>query len=724
MNFNFCFMRHFYSFLQYIVMIAAMIVFYACTDEIIESSYESSVGTEMVDDNDLLFTIGLSDAVHTKLTYEETAGTKGLMTKWTEGDQVALNANPGNTKYQYDLFLKSGAGTSNGEFLLSGTHNVQACTWAFYYPGDRIKCDEDFYKMSYKGQVQHGNANTGHLEAYHAVRYVVTNKYPINVNDMTDVNFTGDEVVQSGCMKFNLSGLPSIVPVNITLEYYNPEGNLQKIFSTYNYYSYYGEYAPVWEVDSKIELALTGFEKTATVTAYVMMSNHDVDVKKDGKFRVTVTDDKGGKYYCDKTIKADATLSGGELNMITCTEWETISDYDGFVDTDNGITILQEKTKGKGLDIIIMGDGYAEENFGAGSAYDIDMRQAYSDFFSIEPYKSLKEYFNVYYINAVSEDNHDAHPTGLNGAQQGNAETVFATSFTPNSTTISGNNEAAVNYAMQAIRMKGGNGGTPCEDEDEVYRRAHTALIMVMINVKCHAGSCYVWFSMTEDYGNAYSVAYTSLGTSEHARRFTTLHEAAGHGFGKLCDEYSTQTFAAFDSAIWDMHEHERNCGVSRNVDKYWKSAYSSSVSMSWSGVLKEDTVEETTSSNVSWSSLVPYYSATEGLGVYEGGNLCSNMYCRSTENSLMRSQFEENGQFFNAISRWAIWYRVMRLAGVNVGNTFQASFDAFMSFDSGLEIQQNIPSPQKTKSVDIFEPTASPVLKFGHWVNGRFIEE
>jgi beta-lactamase superfamily II metal-dependent hydrolase len=67
-----------------------------------------------------------------------------------------------------------------------------------------------------------------------------------------------------------------------------------------------------------------------------------------------------------------------------------------------------------------------------------------------------------------------------------------------------------------------------------------------------------------------------------------------------------------------------------------------------------------------------------------------------------MRSQFEENGQFFNAISRWAIWYRVMRLAGVNVGNTFQASFDAFMSFDSGLEITFLEPNNSASKIDDL----------------------
>lgn len=83
---------------------------------------------------------------------------------------------------------------------------------------------------------------------------------------------------------------------------------------------------------------------------------------------------------------------------------------DGFDDPKNGIIILQEGSKGNGSYIVIMGDGYSKRHFVPGGNYEVIMRQAYEDFFSVEPYVSLKEYFNVYYINVLSNDDHITEP--------------------------------------------------------------------------------------------------------------------------------------------------------------------------------------------------------------------------------------------------------------------------------------------------------------------------
>jgi hypothetical protein len=116
---------------------------------------------------------------------------------------------------------------------------------------------------------------------------------------------------------------------------------------------------------------------------------------------------------------------------------------------------------------------------------------------------------------------------------------------------------------------------------------------------------------------------------------------------------------------------------------------------------------------------------ATEGLGVYRGGFTYTNLYCRPSENSTMRNQFAENGQYFNAISRWAIWYRVMKLTGGTSASQFKDSFAQFIEFDKTLTITK---SGVQTKGLEVsestFVPTAPPVLVQGHWENGRFITE
>lgn len=390
---------------------------------------------------------------------------------------------------------------------------------------------------------------------------------------------------------------------------------------------------------------------------------------------------------------------------------------DGFENTESGIVVLQEATKGNGADIVIMGDGFSKRHFVPGGNYDRLMRQAYEDFFSIEPYTALKEYFNVYYINVLSKDEHDAVPYygswgSQNGATQGSADTRLGTTFTPGSTSISGNDDIVLEYATQAIQMKGGAGGTECGYYD-AYDRAHKALIIVLPNVKCYAGTCYLAWraSKTEDYADRYSIAYCSLGSDGTGRecKYTLIHEAGGHGYGKLADEYSSSSLTRFNTGEWYNLRNNHDYGVYRNVNEYWTAEEASH----WSGI----DWEYTTEASVYWAELLDDsygYTKSEGLGLYEGAYTYTSMFCRPTKNSIMNSQFASNGQFFNAISRWAIWYRVMRQTKSIGATSFKASLHDFIQFDKSLTITQN-KTNAVTRScgtpIEDFRPLGTPVL-------------
>ena len=390
---------------------------------------------------------------------------------------------------------------------------------------------------------------------------------------------------------------------------------------------------------------------------------------------------------------------------------------DGFDDPENGITILQQATKGNGTDIVLMGDGFSKRHFLAGGKYEAIMRQAYDDFFSVEPYASLKEYFNVYYINVVSEDDHDAEPYydyygNQNGAVQGQANTRLGTRFIAGSTSITGNNSLALEYATHAIEHKGGTDGGRCSYSD-AYNRAHKALIIVMSNVECYAGTCMLSWraSKTIDYADLYSIAYCSLGSDDTGRecKYTLIHEAGGHGFGKLADEYSNRRLTEFNTYEWYLLRDYHDYGVYRNVNEYW--TYEDSTS--WSGLDWEFTTED----NVYWAELFNdsyHYTSTECIGIYEGAYTYTNLFCRSTSNSLMNEQMASNGQFFNAISRWAIWYRVMKLTMSISADNFKSSLNEFIEFDKNLTIIQNNAVNNTYSGNETFEeyrPLGAPVL-------------
>lgn len=721
--------------------ISAMALF-SCTELAIE---ETVIPDEPAVEETLppvRITVGLHGAdPDTRLTYQEATvdGKKVMKTLWSEDDALTANPSPGNETYAYTFNLAEGEGTGVGVFECNIYPNGQhpgyltSNAWTIYFPGT-IQGEQDYFDFTYLGQVQNGNGNMDHLKNFHSLRLSCTDINTSVIFENSYIDLSGEELEESSCMKFNLSGLPSgVVPDEIKLSYLNGNGAPSNLFHTHNTLStWWTGASPSDNQTSSMSLDLEGFSETSSVTAYMMLSNASLDVKAGHRFRVTVTAKDGKRYYCDKTIGSDLTIKGGTLNSITCTSWTEITaidGIDGFVNPEEGVVVLHEASIGNGTDIVIMGDGFSAStiHFGENGDYADIMRQAYDDLFSVEPFKTLMPYFNVYYINAVSEEEHDAQPYtdaygNQNGAIQGTAVTKFGTQFTPGATSISGHNNTAISYAAQAIMAKGGNGGTAC-DESTAITRANKALIMVMVNVPCHAGTCTVAWdnNPAHDYGNAYSIAYTALGNNDHGRKWTTIHEAGGHGFGKLADEYEGRTITSFSTSEWDKLQNWHNLGVYRNIDKYWD-AEDAEV---WSTPLSDTYTDKT---NVYWNDLFTNgctYETTEGLGVYRGGFTYTNLYCRPSQNSTMRNQFAENGQYFNAISRWAIWYRVMRLTGSTSAAQFKDSFAQFIEFDRTLTITTNA---VQTKGYEVsestFVPTAPPVLVQGHWENGRFVTE
>ena len=653
----------------------------------------------------------------TRLDYFESG--KALKAYWSSEDQIVANAQPSSSYYVYTFSLKEGEGTSTGVFECTSKtsnylpENLITNAWTIYFPGSKIRCEKDYLDFSYTNQVQKGNGSLEHLQDYHTIRLMCTDGTDATecVFDNAFIDFSGDGHTESSCMKFNLSGLPSITPTEVALEYSAPAGGYSSCFYLYNVINeFWGSTQPNYSTSNKISIRLEDFESCSEATVYMMMSNRPVYLQAGGTLTIHVKSKEGKLYSCSKTLKSDAILEGGRLHKISGSSWteSVVENIDGFDNPEEGIVVLQEATKGDGTDIIIMGDGFDKTHFGSAGDYDKIMRKAYIDFFSVEPYTSLKDYFNVYYINAVSSEDHDAKPSeSLNGATQGDASTIFSTQFTKNTTSITGDDNATRTYAAQAIRKKGGKNGSECTDEDEISSRVNSSLIMVMVNVKCHAGTCSISYNFATDYCAVSSVAYTALSTSEEMRRWTLIHEAGGHGFGKLSDEYGDNRITSFSTIEWDYLIRQHNSGIYRNINEHWTADEKAD---GWKDDFRDTYTDE---SNVYWSDLLDAsygYTDSEGLGIYRGGKTYSNLFCRPTNNSVMRNQFVTDGHYFNAISRWAIWYRLMRLTNSTTAQSFKESLDDFIAFDNKLTIEKN---SALTKSCDAegLLPLATPVL-------------
>lgn len=169
---------------------------------------------------------------------------------------------------------------------------------------------------------------------------------------------------------------------------------------------------------------------------------------------------------------------------------------------DGNITKLQGATIGKGLKIVLMGDGFVDTTLVAGGLYEQTMNEAMEHFFSVEPTKSYREYFDVYAVKAVSK----------NGVFMDRSETIFSSKF-GESRGISGDIDKIKEYAQKV------DGINDCETH-----------ILTILNSTGHAGICFMY-----DDG---SVSFISMPSDTESFAGVLQHEVIGHGLGKLGDEY------------------------------------------------------------------------------------------------------------------------------------------------------------------------------------------
>ena len=341
------------------------------------------------------------------------------------------------------------------------------------------------------------------------------------------------------------------------------------------------------------------------------------------------------------------------------------SDWDGsdeslYESTDYSLdghtTILQAAKVGKGIDIVITGDAFSDRLIADGTFLS-EAKRAAEAFFSMEPYKSMREYFNIYAVNAVSRTEvvHD--------------ETAFHTYWrSGNPNILGGDNTKVLQYARQAI------GDARMDD----------AVIIVLMNLDMNAGTCHMFDCPGGDYGRGVTVSYIPTFSDELRYREIVVHEAGGHGFAKLADEYTL------------------GLGMFPQEDAVsYRNAFASGW---WPNI---DFTDDPTA--VQWASFItdPRY-ASEGIGVFQGGATYDWGVYRPTANSVMKG-----GGVLNAPSRRAIWYRIMKLSQ---GAQWTGSYEDFVAYDQAHPTEPATKAARPNYVEKPYEPLAKPVIHNRSW--------
>lgn len=314
--------------------------------------------------------------------------------------------------------------------------------------------------------------------------------------------------------------------------------------------------------------------------------------------------------------------------------------------------------------LVFMGDGYTVQDHIRGKAYDQNMDEGIEAFFSVEPYKTYRKYFTVYKVAAYSNQR------GMSGGTFGTKDTKFKVTMTgTSSTNLTCDKDLVTEYAKKT----------------DIPSTAYSTLaIVVVANENQYAGTCSYWST-----GRSISMVPLSRRTDYNGRYSfpnVIVHEAGGHGFGLLGDEYSTGGATTITSdrianfKTWVNYNPSRHKNLDLTADRSlikWKHFF----------------------------SIDGYYgTGIDGYNtdVHEGGYTHVRGVWRPEVNSCMTSNY----LYFNAPSRESIVQRIMTLSG----KTY--NIDEFLAIDrqnasaaATMGLSRALPDP-------FFIPLGEPVAE------------
>ena len=377
-----------------------------------------------------------------------------------------------------------------------------------------------------------------------------------------------------------------------------------------------------------------------TVSTLNSLTRRTLIIDADGEWSVESCPDWVSLDRTEGNGKTEVTLTVSEMPrgsgnrtgeaVFLCNDFRvscTVSQYDCEYAEDEFVS-LQRASRGKGIDIVFLGDGFDAGEISKGTL-ESSLKKAYEHFFNIEPYRTYKDYFNATMAVSLSPE------SGVGGVNT-IIDNKFNTSSKGGSTLGARNGESdfrqIINYVEEHI---------PGIDIDKT-------LVVMVPNTNVYGGMTYLW-----DEG--FAISYCPVRNNSYPDDFrgTIQHEAGGHGFGKLGDEAVIHN--SFIDACYCTDPHDAEFNVAKNNGWY--------ENLSLSGKMSE----------VPWKHLIFHEKYKSIVDIFEGGYLHSRGVFRSEQTSCM-----DNGiPYYNTVSRESIVKRIMLYAGE------EYSFEDFVKNDS-----------------------------------------
>lgn len=381
-----------------------------------------------------------------------------------------------------------------------------------------------------------------------------------------------------------------------------------------------------WSIESKPDWV--------TVTPSSGTGKADITISVDQMARTSDTFEVNEGTFNSPTYKKYAGRSGEIVFKLDEKDYRCTLDVEQYdADYSDGeVMTLNTATKGPGIDIVFIGDGYDAKDIAKGT-FKQNTDDGFKHFFGIEPYSTYKYYFNVYAIVSKSDD------SGI-----GTVNTVIDTKF-------------GSYFTQNRIKAPAADKCFQWAKRADASMDLSKSLVIMLMNTSTYEG-------VTMMYGDGSAIACCPVSTDAYPYDFRGIiqHEAGGHGFGKLGDEYIYHNAFIQTCQCIDGCEHPQgDDDMSTSYGVYKSKGWYKNLSM---------TVD---AKQVPWAHLIYHKNYSDKVDMYEGGYMHTRGVYRSEATSCMNN----NIPYYSAISRQVIVERIKAYAG----EAFD--FDDFVAKDS-----------------------------------------
>lgn len=380
-----------------------------------------------------------------------------------------------------------------------------------------------------------------------------------------------------------------------------------------------------WSIESKPDWVI--------VTPSSGTGKADITVSVDQMARTSDQFEVNEGLFNDPSYQKYAGRSGEIVFRLEDKDYTCTLDVEQY-DTeysDGEVMTLNTATKGPGIDIVFIGDGYDAKDIAKGT-FKQNTEDGFKHFFGIEPYSTYKDYFNVYAVVSKSDD------SGI-----GTVNTVIDTKF-------------GSYFTQNRIKAPAADKCFQWAKRADASMDLSKSLVIMLMNTSTYEG-------VTMMYGDGSAIACCPVSTDAYPYDFRGIiqHEAGGHGFGKLGDEY------IYHNAF--IQTCDCNCCEHPQGDDDTKTSYGIYKSKGWFKNLSMTADAK----QVPWAHLIYHKNYSDKVDMYEGGYMHTRGVYRSEATSCMNN----NIPYYSAISRQAIVERIKAYAG----EAFD--FDDFVAKDS-----------------------------------------